>query len=199
MLLIHRAGRTDRLAGVLADLVAEPLGDPFAAEVVSVLSKGVERWLAEQLSLRLGVCANVRFPSMADLLEQVGMPGAVEDPWRPDRRVWPLLDAIDSSLGEPWCATLAAYLETPGRRYATARRLAELFDSYGQHRPAMLRAWAAGDDSDGVRGGLTDDLCWQAELWRRVRARMVVPSAAERLPGICEGPASGARPGAFAG
>ncbi|MBL7255802.1 exodeoxyribonuclease V subunit gamma [Paractinoplanes lichenicola] len=192
MLLVHRAERTDRLADALADVVCEPLGDPFAPEIVSVPSKGVERWLAQRLSHRLGVstgddgvCANVQFPSLADLLGQVGLPG--DDPWRPDRLVWPLLEVIDRSVSERWCRPLAAYLgaleDDPirrGRRYATARHLAELFDSYGRHRPAMLRAWSAGQDS-----GVPGDLTWQAELWRRLISRMPVPSPAERLPGVC--------------
>ncbi|WP_250007915.1 exodeoxyribonuclease V subunit gamma [Actinoplanes sp. M2I2] len=200
MLLLHRAERTERLAEALADVLREPLDDPFAAEVVSVPSKGVERWLAQRLSHRLGVtgdedgvCANVLFPSVADLLEQVGLPGAGDDPWRPDRLVWPLLEVIDECTPEPWCHALGAYLGTldgdpvrRGRRWATARHLAELFDSYGRHRPEMVRAWSAGDDTDGIRSRLPDDLCWQAELWRRLGKRMTVPSPAERLADVCE-------------
>src|SRR4051794_18516493 len=109
MLLLHRAERTDRLADALAGVLAEPLGDPFAAEVVSVPSKGVERWLAQRLSHRLGagrkedgVCANVLFPPLSTLMEQLGAPGHDEDPWRPDRLVWPLLEVIDGSMAEDW-------------------------------------------------------------------------------------------------
>jgi len=200
MLHIHRAERTDRLADALADLLSDPLGDPFAAEIVGVPSKGVERWLAQRLSHRLGagpsedgVCANVLFPSMAGLLEQVGMPGSGDDPWRPDRLVWPLLAVVDDGLAEPWCRRLAAYLGAVdgdpvrrGRRYAIARHVAELVDSYGRHRPEMLRAWSAGDDTDGVGGRLPDDLVWQAELFRRLTVRMPVPAPAGRLPAICD-------------
>ncbi|MCO8276751.1 exodeoxyribonuclease V subunit gamma [Actinoplanes sp. TRM 88003] len=193
MLLVHRAERTDRLAEALADVLREPLGDPFAAEVVSVPSKGVERWLAQRLAHRLGtgdgedgVCANVVFPSVTELLDQVGLPGGGDDPWRPDRLVWPLLEVIDECTPQPWCRALAAYLSTRGRRCATARHLAGLFDSYGKHRPDMLRAWSAGEDTDGVGGPLPDDLAWQAELWRWLVKRMTVPSPAERLTEVCE-------------
>ncbi|WP_157195476.1 exodeoxyribonuclease V subunit gamma, partial [Nocardia tenerifensis] len=47
---IHRAERADILADGLAGLLATPLPDPFAAEVVAVPAKGVERWLTQRLS-----------------------------------------------------------------------------------------------------------------------------------------------------
>ena len=62
MLHVHRAERADALVEALCDLLAEPLDDPFAAEVVSVPTRGMERWLTQRLSDRLGVCANVAFP-----------------------------------------------------------------------------------------------------------------------------------------
>src|SRR3712207_1185831 len=108
-LYLHRAARADLLADALGDLLASPLPDPFAEEFVIVPAKGVERWLAQRLSHRLGVgprgadgvCAGVRFlnpRSLRALLTRT----ADDDPWDPDRLVWPLLQTIDASLGEPW-------------------------------------------------------------------------------------------------
>ena len=54
---LHRAARTDALADGLADLLAPPLDDPFAQEVVVVPGEGVERWLTQRLSHRLGAGA----------------------------------------------------------------------------------------------------------------------------------------------
>ena len=51
---VHRAERADALADALGLLLADPLEDPFATEVVAVPAKGVERWLAQRLSHRLG-------------------------------------------------------------------------------------------------------------------------------------------------
>ncbi len=84
-------------------------------------------------------------------------PRAIEadaDPWLPERAVWPLLEVVEESLAEPWLAALSHHLGGPGpdadpvrraRRLATLRHLAELFDRYALHRPAMVRGWAAGD------------------------------------------------------
>ncbi|MEU7906321.1 exodeoxyribonuclease V subunit gamma [Actinoplanes sp. NPDC049118] len=202
MLHIHRAERADQLADGLAAQLRDPLADPFAAEVISVPSKGVERWLAQRLSHLLGtdrpgagVCANMVFPPVSTMVEQaVAAAGAVEaDPWNPNRLVWVLLDLIDHCATEPWCAALGAYLGMldgdpirNGRRYATARHVAALFDSYGQQRPDLLTCWSAGEDADGVGGVLPADLRWQAELWRRLRKQMPLPSPAERLPEVCQ-------------
>ena len=70
MLHIHRAERADRLADGLAETLLAPLEDPFTPDVVAVPTRGIERWLSQRLSTRLGtsaqgadgVCANVEFP-----------------------------------------------------------------------------------------------------------------------------------------
>ena len=49
MLHLHRAERADALVAALGAVVAEPLDDAMAAEVVSVPTRGVERWLTQRL------------------------------------------------------------------------------------------------------------------------------------------------------
>ena len=116
-LTVHPAERTDLLADRLGDLLAIPPADPFAVEIVVVPAKGVERWLTQRLSHRLGtsssggdgVCAGVRFLNPRSLVSML-LDRERDDPWDPDRLVWPLLSVIDDSLGEPWCTTLATHL-----------------------------------------------------------------------------------------
>ncbi len=191
MLHVHRSERADRLVEGLADLLRKPPADPLAAEVVAVPAKGVERWVTQRLSHVLGanegedgVCANVRFPSPAALVAEAvaasdDSPGNEDNPWDRGRLLWTLLEVIDGSDHEPWAAAFGT------RRLTAAQHLAALFDSYGAHRPAMLRSWADGDDTDGAGVRLSDDLSWQAQLWRRLRERIDTPSPAERLPHAC--------------
>ncbi len=197
MFITHRALHGAALARGLADVLAVPPADPFAAEVVAVPAKGVERWIAQRLSHVLGtpagdgVCANVSFPWPSTLVDEALAASSAEhaaavERWAPARSVWPLLDVIDASTpSEPWCRSLAQHLgtdaEDKGRRLAVARRLASMFDEYGQSRPEMLRAWAAGRDERGDGSPLDDDLTWQAELWRRLRESLGTPSPAELL------------------
>ncbi len=180
---LHRAERTDLLADGLGALLAHPLPDPFAEELVLVPARGVERWLSQRLSHVLGaggkgdgVCAGVSFRSPGSLIAEIT--GTVDDdPWSPDAMTWPLLETIDASLDQPWCAILAKHLghfDTDdeaelrrGRRYSVARRLAGLFASYARQRPQLLIDWL-----DGNTAGLDDDLHWQAELWRALVERI---------------------------
>ncbi len=178
VLHVHRSERADRLVEGLAELLRKPPADPLAAEVVAVPAKGVERWVTQRLSHVLGaagdedgVCANVRFPSPAALVAEAvadtdDSPGIDDNPWDRGRLLWRLLGVIDDCSHEPWAAALGT------RRLTAAQHLAALFDSYGAHRPAMLRSWADGDDTDGAGIRLSDDLTWQAELWRRLRERI---------------------------
>ena len=189
---LHRAPRTDLLAEALGDLLATPLADPLAQEVVVVPARGVERWLTQRLSHRLGVggggdgvCAGVRFLQPRSLVSLL-IGREADDPWDPDRLVWPLLATIDASLGEPWCATLAAHLGhghtghdaelRRNRRYSVAIRLATLFASYAAQRPTLVTDWREGRDTDGAGGPLDADLAWQPELWRRLLGRVDAPA-----------------------
>ena len=187
---LHTAERTDALADGLAELLVTPLADPFAREVVVVPARGVERWLTQRLSHRLGVgarggdgvCAGVDFVTPHSLVSML-LDRDAEDPWSPDRLAWPLLEVIDGCLDEPGFSDLGRHLghgdptdERSARRYAVARRLAGLFGSYAVQRPQLVRDWRAGDDTDGDGEPLASDLRWQAELWRRLVDRVEAPA-----------------------
>ena len=202
-LYVHRAERADRLVTALGDLLSTPLPDPFATEIISVPTPGVERWLSQGLAQRLGaapgrsdgVCAGVDFPSPRRLVARA-LAGSVDeedsDPWQPYRAVWPLLRVIDGCRGEPWAGLLWHYLGADGqsadldplragRRWSTARHVAGLFARYAATRPTMIDSWSKGRDIDASGSPLPLDRAWQAELWRRLRHELGVPSPAERV------------------
>lgn len=207
VLHIHRAERADGLADALAALCAQPLDDPFTAEVVAVPTRGMERWLTQRMSAVLGaspgatdgICAGVLFPSPRALIsEAVASASGIDplrDPWQPERAAWPLLEIVEECIDQPWLATLAAYLgraagsQDPvrhSRRLSVVRHLARLFDRYALHRPQMLESWAAGHDTDSAGDQLPCAALWQAELWRRLRVRIALPGPAERRRLACE-------------
>ncbi|GAA4724004.1 exodeoxyribonuclease V subunit gamma [Nocardioides endophyticus] len=188
---LHRAPRTDQLADALGELLASPLDDPFATELVLVPAKGVERWLSQRLSHVLGrgetqdgVCAGVEFRSPRSLIAEL-MGTTYDDPWAADALAWPLLEVLDASLDEPWAHTLALHLGQHhvgdeaefrrGRRYSVARRLAGLFSSYATQRPQLLVDWLDGRLTDGAGSELSADLHWQPPLWRALVATVGQP------------------------
>src|SRR5438874_1423080 len=135
MLHIHRAERADGLVEALGALTADPLDDPMAAEIIAVPTRGIERWLSQRLSVRLGAG-----PGRAD--------GALpaEHTWQ--ARLW---RRLRKRIGTPspaerlerGCARLA---EEPALAGLPARLslfgLTRLPPSYLQ----VLRALAAGRD-----------------------------------------------------
>ena len=199
MLHLHHDPDADRLVTELAEVLGEPLDDPLAVEPVAVHSRGLERWLAQRLAHTLGadgaggdgVCAAVDFPFPGALIGQalaaVGEVAHDRDPWRADRLAWQLLELLVADPEVAEATPLAAHVspQAPGdRRFAAVRHLADLFDRYGVHRPAMLRRWAAGEgpvDADGYP--LPASHAWQARLWTRLHERLagVTPSPPERL------------------
>jgi exodeoxyribonuclease V gamma subunit len=106
--------------------------------------------------------------------------------------VWPLLEVIEAALDEPWATSLARHLGHGGeeaeryrenRRLGTARHLAALLYRYALHRPELVGGWTRGE---GPAAGAASSAGWQAELWRRLRARIGPPDPAERLAAACE-------------
>ncbi len=202
MLVVHRSERADRLVDALGELLGDPLPDPVTPEVVAVPTRGVERWLTQRLSHTLGtapagpgddgVCANLAFPFPGALLSEATARAAGlrpdEDPWRPERCVWPLVELIDERAGDAELAPLVEHLDAatpagergetvPLRRFAMARHVADLFDRYAVHRPDLLLAWS--DPATPPPAGAT--AAWQAHLWRLLRRRIGAPGPAERL------------------
>ena len=108
---------------------------------IAVPTRGVERWLSQRLSHRLGasngagdgVCANIDFPFPGGLVAAAmtaalgpGLPQFDKDPSAPQRSVWPLLQLVDEHLDDEPLWPLAAHLPRfgpgwPGQRPAALR------------------------------------------------------------------------------
>jgi exodeoxyribonuclease V gamma subunit len=167
------------LAGVLADELADVQagsgGDPFLREVVAVPGDGVRAWLTDRLAERLGstgsgdgIVANVEFVFPATLVRRaLGEEQAVRT-WGVGPLTWAIHEAMHTDgelLGLPVDAV-------------RARAIADLFDRYTLHRPAMVRRWEAGHDVDALGQQLAAHLRWQPQLWRLLVATLGESDAA---------------------
>jgi exodeoxyribonuclease V gamma subunit len=163
-----------------------------------------------------GACIGVDFPFPGRLVQRALARAATaahdpdhdpwdHDPWRVERLAWQLLRLTDAHPDLLDGTPLAAHVTEPDgssaggrdatilvaptsvRRFGALRRVADLFDRYAVHRPAMLRGWAAGDTTPSFDDGrpLPATHAWQARLWRSLRDEVVattgVPSPPERL------------------
>jgi exodeoxyribonuclease V gamma subunit len=200
VLHLYTADRVEPLAGHLAQVLAEVPADPLTPEWVAVPSEGMRRWLALELARTLGaggpgrgdgVAANIHTPfpgALRAAVVRAGLDGA-DDPWELGRVTWAVLAELEAGRGDPGLGPLAD--PAPSGRHARARRVADLFDRYAVHRPALVRAWAEGSDVGPSGAPLDGRRRWQAVLWRRVRRRLGVPSPPERLPELLRRLAAG--------
>jgi hypothetical protein len=140
MLFVHRAERTDSLAEALSAQLRTPLDNPFAAEIVGMPSKGIERWLAQRFSHRLGVS------------------GAEDGGLR--ERPLPLHDRSDGTRrrAEPWRRSLEpgpACMSAPGGQAAVRAVGAEGMDDQAPagEKPEVPELWTQRQERYPSRAG----------------------------------------------
>ena len=197
-LVMHVAPHPDALVDLVCAQLAEPPDDVFAPEVVAVPTRGIERWLTQQIASGLasrhvgeGVCANVGFPSPGRLVR--GILRAVPEldeaakAWEGPVSIAHLLNAIDATIGEPWMRLIARHIDSDGspaggRRLAAAAKIGRLYSRYARRRPGMIRLWRAGIDVGPTGVQLDEDWLWQPRLWRLLREAVGVAALPELLP-----------------
>ena len=165
-LRVHRPATAEALLAALRQCWSAPHTDLFDFDLAVVPGPGFQRWLSQQWAAANGICAGIVFDSPAGLRRRLD----ADDPWRPDRLVWPLqrlaLTGDDPRLGD-----LQRHLTASRETYSACLRIARQFAGYASHRPAMLAAWAEGDDTDPAGRPLAEN-SWQAQLWRSLAAEL---------------------------
>jgi exodeoxyribonuclease V gamma subunit len=171
---LHASNRTEILLEEMAGVVSAPLRSPLESEVVVVQSKGIERWLAQQLSDRFGIWANCVFPFpnrvILDLFRAVLEEVPDDALYSIDSMTWRILRLLPLCLDRPEFEPLRHYLEKPVeglKRFQLAQRIAATFDEYLVYRPDLLLEWEAGSGGD-----------WQGQLWRQLVKDCQVPHRA---------------------
>jgi exodeoxyribonuclease V gamma subunit len=165
---VHRSNRLEPLVSRLAELCATPGLAPMKPEVIIVQSRGMDRWLAMELSRRLGVFANAEFPFPRKFIENafanvLGEVLETTSSFSPERMVWSIAALLRDLDQQPAFAELRGYLagDSQGvRRIELATRLADVFDQYPVYRPESVLAWEESPSSE-----------WQAILWRALVER----------------------------
>jgi exodeoxyribonuclease V gamma subunit len=188
---IYLSNRLEVLVSELEHVVSNPPLPPLQNEIIVVQSKGMERWLVQQLGARFGIWANGSFPFPNAMLQELfgAVVGALptENLFTPELLAWRIQRLLPSLLSRPGFESLKPYGADGRHGLKLAQlsyRVADVFDQYTIHRPEMVLRWEQGEESH-----------WQAQLWRTVvaetgawhRAR-VRQQFFERLRGIAVAP-----------
>ena len=159
---IYSSNRTEILVSELAYVVSSPPIPPLQKEIIVVQSKGMERWLVQQLGTRFGIWANGAFPFPNAVIQELF--GAVlgelpaENPFVPEVLAWRIQRLLPDCLNRAGFESLRQYGADGRHRIKLTQlcyRVADLFDQYTIHRPEMVLRWEQGEESH-----------WQAQLWR---------------------------------
>lgn len=196
MLVVERGNRIEALLDGLAERVMAPGRDPLAPSCVVVQGPGMERWIAQSLARRFGICANLAFLFPSELLERLfaALPSAVVPPanprWSAPALLWSVAARLEADRAHPDYAPLARQLDAPDgawRRVQLAREIAALIDRYVTFRPDWVRDWSRGE-------GWPEDpeTRWQARLVRDLAASLGPGHLADRAQGFVEAVGSGA-------
>ncbi len=171
---LHISNRMEILLEELAGVVSVPLRSPLESEVIVVQSKGMERWLAQQLSRWFGIWANCIFPFpnrvILDLFKGVFKEVPDDVLYSKDFMAWRIFRLFHRCIGTPEFAPLGGYLNEAAeglKAFQLARRIAATFDQYLVYRPDLLLGWETRADDD-----------WQAQLWRLLVSDCQVPHRA---------------------
>lgn len=168
MLNVYKSNRMERLLAALAGVVARPAGSPFAPEWIGVQSRGMETWVALELSRRLGIWANAWYPFPRALITRLfelvlGDELPDSSPYQADTMTWAILDLLPRLLDRPEFDPLRCYLDGDRhglKRFQLAGRIADLFDQYAVYRPEMVLSWERASAED-----------WQPILWNALVER----------------------------
>ncbi len=184
-------GKADTCVGALAHMFAAPADDPFAPELIAnpFAAWGAVSPIFNHAHLGTtpgradGVCANVTFSQPHRLVTEAVAATAAgvapdEDPWPAQRSLWQLLEMIEArACTSRGCRRCAPTRRRPAPRAAAARNDRRSLRPLRAAAAGLLRAKALGED----RSDRPPIRPWQPRLWRALRARIGVPSAAERL------------------
>ena len=158
---LHLSNRLEVLLENLAEVVSVPPSSPLESEVIVVQSQGMEKWLTQQLAVRLGIWANCRFPFPNNIVEELfhcaGFREYLNTPFTTEFMTWKIFSVLENYLGKHEFFSLKNFLgnrKDSLQKFQLCKRIATVFDQYMAYRPEILLDWEEHQSTN-----------WQAQLW----------------------------------
>lgn len=157
---LYTSNRQEELINYLAcHVLAVPLKDPLATELIVVQHQGIQRWVSLEITHKLGILANTRFlfpNELTQIVFEAIVPG-YRDTWNTEQLQWLLFEQLLRIPEDPEFNLLKGFQSTNKelRSFQLAMQLADLLDQYDMFRPEMIEKWDRGEDNR-----------WQAKLYR---------------------------------
>ncbi len=181
MLYLHHSNKLTRLVEILLGQMGRHQLGVLQAERVLVQNPGIKRWLQQQISQHHGLAANIDFPLPSRFIWDIFLDQFdVEQLSAYDDEVlrWSLLQLLDEQRNDRELSILRPYLQQDANGLAgfqLAQKLAALFNQYLVYRPAMIRRWEQGRETQHAGEA------WQAHLWQLLRERQPKAHRAELI------------------
>ncbi|NLE01004.1 MAG: exodeoxyribonuclease V subunit gamma, partial [Fibrobacter sp.] len=176
---LYTSNRMEVLVSLLSSTIVQNPLPFFEEEIVLIQNRGMQRWLSMEISKKLGVCLNFRFPFPNAFIQEIFSKVIPDIPDRlpldPEFMVWKIAGILPGLLSKPSFKEVRSYFKTHGftgvssdkdseklqsiKIFQFAKKIADQFDHYTIYRPEMLLNWEQGRDEH-----------WQAELWRNLTA-----------------------------
>ncbi len=207
LLNLFKSNRMENLVKALGEVLDRPLDDPMMPEWIGVQSQGMKQWVSTTLARRFGICANIRFSFLKDMVEQILNAGnngpETHKPFTDKVLLYGLMDTLndlEAAAGEDGgerevFSPILSYLaegtgSDPGdsggsglRQYQVCDRLARLFDDYQVYRPDMLSQWQIPEYADPNRD---PQVSWQAGLFSELVKQGFDQCLGHRIKAIME-------------
>jgi exodeoxyribonuclease V gamma subunit len=183
---VYEAAEFESLWERFESVVAAPLRDPLAVEMIVVPGRGWSSWVARRMAVRLGCWSGFQCLSagqwMSETLETLLGPELA--PRREsDALTWFVASELPTLLDDDDFAPVRGYLYRDGtgqdaqRLIDLSRNIGGLFDRYLLFRSELIAAWQQSLDwpyADSGRGSQPAErpaeAVWQRKLWQSVQA-----------------------------
>ena len=99
---LHLSNKLEILLKNLAEVVSVTSSSPLESEVIVVQNQGMEKWLTQQLAVRLGIWANCRFPFPNNIVEELFHCADLRDylntPFTTEFMTWKIFSVLENYL-----------------------------------------------------------------------------------------------------